>query len=82
MNFLDRLPSQSPISSFTQIHPVGALLIHTDRWMDTTKLIATFQDYTNMPKMQASATLKMEAESSSEMSTSTHQTAVSYASRM
>jgi len=54
----------------------------THRWMDMTKLIATFQDYTNMPKMQASATLKMEAASSSEMSSSTHQIAVSYASRM
>jgi len=61
---------------------VGALLRHTDRWMDMTKLIATFQDYTNKPKMQASAILKMEAASSSEMSTNTHQTAVSYASRM
>jgi len=61
---------------------VGALLIHTDKWMDMTKLIATFQDYTNMLKMQVSATLKMEAASSLEMSTSTHQIAVSYASIM
>jgi len=55
---------------------------YTDRWMDMTKLTATFQDYTNVPKMQESAILKMEAASSSEMSTSTHQIAVSYASRM
>lgn len=47
--------------------------MHADRWMDMMKLIATFHDYMNEPKKQESSMLKMEAASSSEMSTPTDQ---------
>ena len=40
--FLDTFSSQTPISNFTPIRPVGAALIFVDRWKDVKKICDRF----------------------------------------
>jgi len=51
--FFNRFSSTSPISNFTEMHPVGAALIRTDRWtdkqLDMMKLIGVFCKYSKVP---------------------------------
>jgi hypothetical protein len=53
-SFLDRFSTKSEISSFIKIRLVRAELFHanrqTDRWMDETKLIVSFRNFTYAPK--------------------------------
>ena len=38
------------IPNFMKIRPVGAELLHADRWTDTTKLTVAFRNFANAPK--------------------------------
>ena len=39
------------VQSFMKIHPVGGELSHADGQTEMTKLIVTFRNFTNAPKM-------------------------------
>jgi hypothetical protein len=47
LNFLNRVPQKFSVYNFTEIRPVGTLLIRADGRTDTTKLISAFRDYVN-----------------------------------
>jgi hypothetical protein len=49
LEFLGRFSLKFPISSFTEISPLGAMLLYADRWTDMMKLAATLYNYVNAP---------------------------------
>jgi hypothetical protein len=54
LNFLERFSKNPEISNFIIFHPVGARLVHADRWMDgqtdMMNLIAPVCSFADMPK--------------------------------
>jgi hypothetical protein len=46
---MDRFSTNSQISNFVIIRPVGAELFHADGQMDTTKLTVAFRNFANAP---------------------------------
>jgi hypothetical protein len=60
LNFLDKFSKNTAIYNFTKIHPVGTEIFHadrcradrqTDRQIDMVKLIVTFCNFANSPKI-------------------------------
>jgi len=50
LEFSQNIFEKYETSIFMRIHPVGDELFHADRWTEITKLIATFHNFSHVPK--------------------------------
>jgi hypothetical protein len=48
MTFLTDFLKNTQISNLIKIHPVGAELLHVDRWTDMRKLTVAFRTFANV----------------------------------